>query len=249
MKLLDGKVVLVTGAARGIGRAIAEGCAAQGAKVAFTFRSSEDKARELEAWLQAEGAGGLAFKADAADAEAMQKVIDDTVAGLGRIDAVICNAGITQDTLLLRMSTEQWQNVIHTNLDSVFFATKAAIKHMLRQRSGSIIAISSVVGLQGNAGQGNYAASKAGMIGFIKSVAREVGSRGIRANAIAPGFIGTEMTHGLNEEALKTWLQNIPLQRAGTPEDVANLCVFLASDLSAYITGQVLNVDGGMVMA
>lgn len=248
MKLLENKSTLITGATRGIGRAIALAYAQQGANVAFTYRSSVEKAESLEAEITAMGVQAKGFQADAGDFDAMQKVVDETVAAFGSLDAVVNNAGITRDTLLLRMSVEQWQQVMDTNLNSVFFGTKTALRTMLKQRSGSFINISSVVGLQGNAGQANYAASKAGIIGFTKSVAREVGSRGIRANVVAPGFIATEMTGELPEKELETWLKTIPLQRAGTPEDVANLCVFLASDMSTYVTGQVLNVDGGMVM-
>ncbi|WNJ16628.1 3-oxoacyl-[acyl-carrier-protein] reductase [Pontibacter sp. G13] len=249
MKLLEGKIALVTGATRGIGRAIAETFAKQGATVVFTYRSSVEKAQSLEESLKAEGAECLSFQADAADFEATQNVINGTLEKFGRIDVIVNNAGITKDNLLLRMSEEQWDQVINTNLNSVFYTTKAALRAMLKQRAGSIINISSVVGLQGNAGQANYAASKAGMVGFTKSMAREVGSRGIRANVVAPGFIATEMTAELPEKELATWLEGIPLKRAGEPQDVADLCVFLASDMSNYITGQVFNVDGGMVMA
>lgn len=248
MKLLEGKVCLVTGATRGIGRAIAEEFARQGAAVAFTYRASAEKARELEALLQSLGAQTASYQADAADLAATQALVDDLVARFGKLDVIVNNAGITQDNLLLRMSEEQWLQVIQTNLNSIFYTTKAALRHMMR-KGGSIINISSVVGLQGNAGQANYAASKAGMIGFTKSLAREMGSRGIRANVVAPGFIATEMTDKLPEKELQAWLENIPLKRAGQPQDVAQLCVFLASDMSSYITGQVYNVDGGMVMA
>jgi 3-oxoacyl-[acyl-carrier protein] reductase len=249
MSLLAGKSTLVTGATRGIGRAIAIAFAQQGANVAFTYRSSVEKAQSLEEEIAALGVQVKGFQADAGDFDAMQEVVNETVAAFGSLDVVVNNAGITKDTLLLRMSPEQWQDVLNVNLNSVFFGTKAAMRTMLKQRSGSFINISSVVGLQGNAGQANYAASKAGIIGFTKSVAREVGSRGIRANVVAPGFIATEMTSELPEKELSEWLQTIPLKRAGEPEDVANLCVFLASDMSTYVTGQVLNVDGGMVMA
>lgn len=249
MKLLEGKVALVTGATRGIGRAIAEKYASQGAHVAFTYRSSGNLATEVEAALQAHGVQAKGYQADAADMAAVQAVVDDILAIHGRIDIIVNNAGVTGDNLLLRMSEEQWNSVIQTNLNSVFFTTKAALKAMLKQKSGSVINISSVVGVQGNAGQANYAASKAGMIGFTKSLAREVGSRGIRANAIAPGFIATEMTDAIPEKELEAWLANIPLKRPGKAEEVADLCVFLGSDMSTYITGQVLNVDGGMVMA
>ncbi|TAE50176.1 MAG: 3-oxoacyl-[acyl-carrier-protein] reductase [Bacteroidetes bacterium] len=248
MKLLEGKVALVTGATRGIGRAIAEEFARQGATVAFTYRASAEKARELEEAIAAQGVGCASYQADATDFAATQALMDDIVAKFGKIDVIVNNAGITADTLLLRMSEDQWNQVIQTNLNSIFYTTKASLKHMMR-KGGSVINISSVVGLQGNAGQANYAASKAGMIGFTKSLAREMGSRGIRANVVAPGFIATEMTHKLPEKELQAWLENIPLKRAGTPKDVANLCVFLASDMSSYVTGQVYNVDGGMVMA
>lgn len=249
MKLLEGKVTLVTGATRGIGRAIALAYADNGAHVAFTYRSSAQLAEELEAELQSKGVKAKGYQADAADFEAITALLTDIISDHGRIDVIVNNAGVTGDNLLLRMSEEQWNHVINTNLNSVFFTTKAALRTMLKQRAGSIINISSVVGIQGNAGQANYAASKAGMIGFTKSLAREIGSRGIRANVVAPGFIATEMTAALPEKELENWLTNVPLKRAGEPTDVANLCVFLGSDMSAYITGQVLNVDGGMVMA
>lgn len=249
MKLLEGKVTLVTGATRGIGRAIAMAYADNGAHVAFTYRSSANLAEELEAELQAKGVKAKGYQADAADFEAITNLLTDIISEHGRIDVIVNNAGVTGDNLLLRMSEDQWNHVINTNLNSVFFTTKAALRTMLKARSGSIINISSVVGLQGNAGQANYAASKAGMIGFTKSLAREIGSRGIRANVVAPGFIATEMTAALPEKELENWLTNVPLKRAGDPADVANLCVFLGSDMSTYITGQVLNVDGGMVMA
>ena len=248
MKLLEGKIALVTGATRGIGRAIAEEFAAQGAQVAFTYRSSVEKAQALEADLKAKGVEAKGYQVDAGDFEGIQKTLDDVLATFGRIDVVVNNAGITKDNLLLRMNEEQWNQVITTNLNSVFYTTKALLRPMLKQRSGSFINISSVVGLTGNAGQANYAASKSGMIGFTKSVAKEIGSRGIRANVVAPGFIATEMTAELPEKELATWLEGIPLKRAGEPKDVADLCVFLASDMSSYITGQVFNVDGGMVM-
>lgn len=249
MKLLDGKTTLITGATRGIGRAIATTFAAQGANVVFTYRSSVEKAQALEAELKEAGSDAMGIQVDAGDFEAVQGLVEQVLEKYGQIDCVVNNAGITQDNLLLRMNEEQWNKVIQTNLNSVFYTTKACLRAMLKKRSGSFINISSVVGLQGNAGQANYAASKAGMIGFTKSVAREVGSRSIRANVVAPGFIATEMTAELPEKELNTWLQGIPLKRAGTPEDVANLCLFLASDMAAYITGQVFNVDGGMVMA
>lgn len=248
MKLLDNKVAFVTGASRGIGRGIVEKLAEHGAHVAFTYRSSSAEAAKIEEELRAKGVKAQAYQADAADYQAMEQVINDVVEKMGTIDIVVNNAGITKDNLLMRMTEEMWDDVINTNLKSVFNVTKAVQRILLKQRSGSIINISSVVGNSGNAGQANYAASKAGINGFTKSVAKELGSRNIRCNSIAPGFIETEMTHGLNEEQKKIWLENIPLKRGGTPEDVANLVVFLASDMSAYITGQVINVCGGMQM-
>ena len=248
MKLLEGKIALVTGATRGIGRSIAEEFAKQGATVIFTYRSSVEKAKELEEVLKGHGVDCKSYQVDAGNFEAIQKMADEIFEAYEKVDAIVNNAGITKDTLLLRMSEEQWNAVIQTNLNSVFYTTKAFLKGMLRKRAGCFINISSVVGITGNAGQANYAASKAGMVGFTKSLAKEVGSRGIRANVVAPGFIATEMTDALPEKELAGWLQNIPLKRAGQTKDVADLCVFLASDMSTYITGQVMNVDGGMVM-
>ena len=248
MKLLQDKVVLITGASRGIGKAIAEECAKQGAIVAFTYISSEEKAKALEAELSANGGIAKGFKSDAGNFDAAQKLVDDVVATYGTIDVLINNAGITRDTLLMRMSEEQWDEVINTNLKSAFNLTKAVQKPMLKARKGSIINMSSVVGVSGNAGQSNYAASKAGLIGFTKSVAQELGSRNIRCNAIAPGFIETEMTAALDEKVVQEWRNSIPLKRGGNPIDVANATVFLASDMSAYITGQTLHVCGGMLM-
>lgn len=247
MKLLEGKVVLVTGATRGIGKAIAEKCAEHGAHVAFTFASSAEKAKILSDELENQGVKALGFQSDAADFEAANKLISDVVEEFGTVDVLINNAGITRDGLLMRMSEEQWDEVIRVNLKSVFNLTKAAMRTMLKARSGSIINMSSVVGVKGNAGQANYAASKAGILGFTKSVALEIGSRNVRCNAIAPGFIETEMTDALDEATVQGWREAIPLKRGGTPEDVANLCLFLGSDLSAYITGQTINVDGGML--
>lgn len=246
MKLLDGKTALITGGARGIGKAIALAFAAQGANVAFSDIKYDDSAQALEKELEALGVKAKGYASDASNLAASEKLADDVAAEFGRIDILVNNAGITRDTLLMRMTEEQWDLVIQVNLKSVFNLTKAVQKYMLKQRSGSIINMSSVVGLGGNAGQANYAASKAGMIGFTKSVAQELGPRSIRCNAIAPGFIETEMTAGLPEEVKKGWAERIPLRRAGSPEDVANACIFLGSDLSGYITGQVLPVCGGM---
>ncbi|MFP5471180.1 MAG: 3-oxoacyl-[acyl-carrier-protein] reductase [Bacteroidia bacterium] len=247
MKLLEGKVALITGASRGIGRGIAEKFAQHGANIAFTYLSSDDKARALETELAAHGVKVKGYKSDAAQFDAAEKLINDIVAEFGTVDIVINNAGITRDTLLMRMSEQQWDEVINTNLKSVFNITKAVQKPMLKQRSGSIVNLSSVVGVKGNAGQANYAASKAGIIGFTKSVALELGSRNIRCNAIAPGFIETEMTSALDEKVVQEWRNAIPLKRGGTPEDVANVSLFLASDMSAYVTGQTINVCGGML--
>lgn len=246
MKILEGKVALITGATRGIGKGIAEIFAKQGAKVAFTYAGSVDKAKELEAALssvtQIKG-----YQSDASDYDAAQKLVDEVMAEFGQIDILINNAGITKDNLLLRMSKEDWDAVMKVNLDSVFNLTKAVIKPMMKAKSGSIINMTSVVGISGNAGQANYAASKAGVIGFTKSVALELGSRNIRCNAIAPGFIATEMTAALDEKATQKWSEAIPMKKLGKPEDIANACLFLGSDMSTYITGQTLNVDGGLL--
>jgi 3-oxoacyl-[acyl-carrier protein] reductase len=247
MKLLEGKTAIITGASRGIGRGIAQVFAKHGANVAFTYSASAEAAKELEAELAASGVKAKGYQSNAANFNEAQKLVDDVIAEFGAIDILINNAGITKDNLLMRISEEDFDKVIEVNLKSVFNMTKAVQKTMLKQRHGSIINMSSVVGVKGNAGQTNYAASKAGVIGFTKSVALELGSRNIRCNAIAPGFIETEMTGKLNEEVVKGWRENIPLKRGGTPEDVANACVFLASDMSAYVTGQTLNVDGGML--
>ncbi len=248
MELLKDKVVLITGASRGIGKSIAEECVKQGAKVAFTYLSSEEKAKALEVELSKDGGIAKGFKSDAGKYDEAQTLVDNVVSEFGTIDVLINNAGITRDTLLMRMSEEQWDEVINTNLKSAFNLTKAVTKPMLKARKGSIINMSSVVGVSGNAGQSNYAASKAGLIGFTKSVAQELGSRNIRCNAIAPGFIETEMTAALDEKVVQEWRNTIPLKRGGSPQDVANLSVFLASDMSAYITGQTINVCGGMLM-
>ena len=247
--LLEGKVAIVTGASRGIGKAIAQQFIAQGARVAFTYRSSAEAAAALEQELSAGGGTVKGFKSDAASMTDAERLVGEVVDAFGTVDIVINNAGITDDTLLMRMTEEQWDRVISVNLKSCFNLTKAVMRTMLKARAGSIVNISSVVGVQGNAGQANYAASKAGILGFTKSVALELGSRNIRCNAIAPGFIETEMTAKLDADTVQGWRDAIPLKRGGTPEDVANLCVFLASDLSAYITGQTLNVDGGMITA
>jgi 3-oxoacyl-[acyl-carrier protein] reductase len=248
MGLLANKIVLITGASRGIGKAIAEECVRQGATVAFTYLSSEEKARALEAELTSNGGKAKGFRSDASNFDQAQQLVDDVVAEFGTVDVLVNNAGITRDTLLMRMTEEQWDEVINTNLKSAFNLTKAVQKPMLKARSGSIINMSSVVGVKGNAGQANYAASKAGLIGFTKSIAAELGSRNIRCNAIAPGFIETEMTDALNPEVVQGWRNGIPLKRGGQPIDVANATVFLASDMSAYITGQTLHVCGGMLM-
>jgi 3-oxoacyl-[acyl-carrier protein] reductase len=247
MSLLNGKVILITGASRGIGKGIAKVLAEQGATVAFTFLSSPEKGKELEDELKASGNNAKGYRSDASDLAAAEKLIADIIADFGKLDVVVNNAGITKDNLLMRMSEEQFDDVIKVNLKSAFNITKAVVKPMLKARSGSIINMSSIVGVRGNAGQSNYAASKAGMIGFTKSVALELGSRNIRCNAIAPGFIETEMTASLGEDVIKGWNESIPLKRAGTTNDVANLVLFLASDMSSYITGQVINVDGGLL--
>jgi len=248
MKLLEGKVAVITGASRGIGKGIAEKFIAQGATVVFTYASSDEKASALEAELAAMGGVAKGYKSDAADFNAAQALIDQVVADFGTVDILVNNAGITRDTLLMRMSEEQWDEVMRVNLKSVFNLTKAVIKPMLKAKAGSIINMSSVVGVKGNAGQANYAASKAGIIGFTKSVAAELGSRNIRCNAIAPGFIETEMTGALDEKTVQEWRNAIPLKRGGTTDDVANATLFLASDMSAYITGQTMHVCGGMLM-
>jgi len=247
MKLLEGKVALITGASRGIGKAIAKTFVDHGATVCFSYASSDEKARALETELSDAGGTAKGFKSNAADFTAAQELVDAVVEEFGTIDVLVNNAGITRDTLLMRMSEEQWDEVMQVNLKSVFNLTKASLRTFLKARKGSIINMSSVVGVMGNAGQSNYAASKAGIIGFTKSVALELGSRNIRSNAIAPGFIETEMTGELDEKAVQDWRDAIPLKRGGTPDDVANLALFLASDLSTYITGQTLNVDGGML--
>jgi 3-oxoacyl-[acyl-carrier protein] reductase len=248
MALLEGKIALITGASRGIGKAIAQRFVEEGATVVFTYRSSEEKARALESELTASGGTAKGFKSDAGSLAESEALIQEVVAAFGTVDILINNAGITRDTLLMRMSEEQWDDIMQVNLKSCFNLTKAVLRTMLKARSGSIINMSSVVGIQGNAGQANYAASKAGILGFTKSVALELGSRNIRCNAIAPGFIETEMTDALDEATVQGWRDAIPLKRGGKPQDVADACVFLGSDMSAYITGQTLSVDGGMRM-
>lgn len=249
MNMLKGKVVLITGASRGIGKGIAEKFAANGASIAFTYASSVEKAKAFEAEISSQyGVKIKGYQSDASDFQAAQALADTVVADFGSIDVLINNAGITRDTLLMRMTEEQWDEVISTNLKSTFNLTKACLKTFLKNRAGSIINMSSVIGVTGNAGQSNYAASKAGMIGFTKAMAKELGSRNIRCNAIAPGFIETEMTSSLDENVRKTWVETIPLKRGGTVQDVADCCLFLASDMSTYITGQTINVCGGMVM-
>ncbi len=247
MKLLEGKTALVTGASKGIGRKIAEKFAEHGANVAFTYLSSVEKGQALEQELQQAGTKVKGYQSDASKFDAAEKLISDIVADFGTLDIVVNNAGITKDGLLMRMSEQQWDEVIEVNLKSIFNVTKAASKIMMKNRKGVFINMSSVVGVQGNAGQGNYAASKAGIIGFSKSMAKELGSRNIRTNVVAPGFIKTEMTEVLDPKVVEGWEQNIPMKRAGQTDDVANVCVFLASDMSAYLTGQVLAVDGGML--
>ena len=247
MKALEGKIALITGGSKGIGRAIAHTFAAQGAHVAFTYLSSVEQGESLVAELKAKGVDAKGYRSDASNYEAAQELIADVVLDFGKLDILINNAGITRDNLLMRMSESQWDEIMEINLKSCFNTVKAAFRPLMKQRSGSIINMSSVVGIKGNMGQANYAASKAGIIGFSKSVALELGSRGIRCNVVAPGFIETEMTAGLDEKVVQTWRDAIPLKRGGSPEDVANACVFLASDSSTYITGQVLQVNGGLL--
>ncbi|WP_299049116.1 3-oxoacyl-[acyl-carrier-protein] reductase [uncultured Polaribacter sp.] len=247
MKLLENKSAIVTGATRGIGRGIALEFAKQGANVAFTYSSSVDAAKALEIELQALGVAAKGYQSNAADFEAAQELAKEVLKEFGSIDILVNNAGITKDNLLMRITEDDFDKVIEVNLKSVFNLTKAVIRPMMKQRAGSIINMSSVVGLKGNAGQTNYAASKAGIVGFSKSVALELGSRNIRSNVVAPGFIETEMTEKLDEKVVQGWRDGIPLKRGGQPIDIANACVFLASDMSAYITGQTLSVDGGML--
>ncbi len=246
MKMLEGKIALVTGGSRGIGEAIVKTFAEHGADVAFTYLSSEDRAKKVEANLKALGSKAKAYRSDASSYSRAEELVKAVLDDYGKIDILINNAGITRDNLMLRMSEEQWDEVVQTNLKSVFNLTKHALRSMLKNRSGSIINMSSVVGVFGNAGQANYAASKAGIFGFTKSIAKEVGSRNIRCNAIAPGFIETEMTNDLDEKTKENFLAGIPMKRLGAGVEVANACLFLGSDLSSYISGQTLSVCGAL---
>jgi len=247
MKLLKDKNVIITGASRGIGKGILELFVKNGANVAFSYIGDSDQAKSIEADFSNHKQKVVSYMSDASNFEQSQKLIDDVVNDFGSVDVLVNNAGITIDNLLMRMSEEDFQRVIDVNLKSVFNTTKAILRTMLKQRSGSIINMSSVVGVKGNAGQSNYSASKAGMIGFTKSMALELGSRNIRCNCIAPGFIETEMTKKLSDDVVQTWRDSIPLKRGGSTNDVANAALFLASDLSSYVTGQVINVCGGML--
>ncbi len=246
MNILEGKTALITGGSRGIGKAIAIAFAQVGANVAFSDLAYDEQAKALEAELKKTGVKARGYASDASSYMDSENLVNEVVAEFGSIDILVNNAGITRDTLMMRMSEEMWDDVIRVNLKSAFNLTKAAQKYMLKQRQGSIINMASVVGIGGNAGQANYAASKGGMIAFTKSVAQEIGARNIRVNAIAPGFIETEMTARLPEDVKNGWVERIPLKRAGHPEDVANMAIFLASDMSSYITGQVFTVCGGM---
>ncbi|MDR2125873.1 MAG: 3-oxoacyl-[acyl-carrier-protein] reductase [Prevotellaceae bacterium] len=248
MKLLEGKTAVITGAARGIGKAIAVKLASEGANIAFTDLVLDDNAKAAEKEIETFGVQVKAYSSNAANFEETHKVIDEIVKDFGRIDILVNNAGITKDGLMMRMSEAQWDAVLTVNLKSAFNFIHACTPIMMRQKAGSIINMSSVVGVSGNAGQANYSSSKAGLIGLAKSIAQELGSRGVRANCIAPGFIITEMTAKLPEDVKKGWAEKIPLRRGGTPEDVANVCLFLASDLSSYVSGQVINCCGGMNM-
>ena len=247
MNLLKGKNVIITGGSRGIGKGIAKSFAQNGANVAFTCSKFSDSSIELVKDLEKLGIKAKAYESDAADYESAIKLIEDVINDFGSVDVLVNNAGITKDNLLMRMSEEDFNKVMKVNMNSVFNNTKAVLRPMLKQKSGSIINLSSVVGVKGNAGQANYSASKAGIIGFTKSIALELGSRNIRCNAIAPGFIETEMTQALSVEKVNDWAESIPLKRTGSVEDIANASLFLASDMSSYITGQVINVCGGML--
>ncbi|MDA9699288.1 3-oxoacyl-[acyl-carrier-protein] reductase [Flavobacteriaceae bacterium] len=247
MKLLESKVAIITGGSRGIGKSICETFAQNGCNVAFTYNNSKESAESLAKELNGSGIKVKAYKSDASNFDDATKLVEDVLNDFGKIDILVNNAGVKKDNLLMRMEKSDFDSVINTNLSSVFNLTKASIKTFLKQRNGSIINISSVVGVKGNAGQSNYSASKAGIIGFSKSIALELGSRNIRSNVIAPGFIETDMTNSLSEDVINSWKESIPLKRGGNPSDVGNACVFLASDLSSYITGQTLHVDGGML--
>ena len=247
MKLLDGKNILITGGSRGIGKSIVEVLFNNGANIGFTFSSSESAANEIAKNLNSSSQKCIAYKSDASKLDQCEKLVESFLNDFETIDVLINNAGITKDNLLMRMSEDDFEKVMEVNLKSVFNMTKACQRVFLKNRKGSIINMSSVVGVKGNAGQSNYAASKAGIIGFSKSIAQELGSRSIRCNVIAPGFIKTEMTDNLSDSVIESWTENIPLKRPGESNDVANLCLFLASDLSSYITGQVINVDGGLL--
>lgn len=247
MKLIENKVAIVTGGSRGIGEAIALKLAESGANVAFSYISSEEKAKSLEEKLKSLGVKAKAYKSNAGDFADSENMVNDVLKEFGTVDILVNNAGISKDNLLLRMTPEQWDEVMTTNLKSVYNMTKQVIRPMMKARKGSIINMSSIIGMRGNAGQSSYAASKAGIIGFTKSVAAELGSRNIRCNAIAPGFVETDMTHYLKEgEAAKSFLDKIPLGRFGTANEIANVTLFLASDMSSYITGQVISVCGGL---
>ena len=247
MKLLESKVAIITGGSRGIGKSICKTFAQNGCNIAFTYNNSKESAESLAKELNGSGIKAKAYKSDASNFDDATKLVEDVLDDFGKIDILVNNAGIKKDNLLMRMEKSDFDSVINTNLSSVFNLTKASIKTFLKQRNGSIINISSVVGVKGNAGQSNYSASKAGIIGFSKSIALELGSRNIRSNVIAPGFIETDMTNSLSEDVINSWKESIPLKRGGNPSDVGNACVFLASDLSSYITGQTLHVDGGML--
>ena len=247
MKLLESKVAIITGGSRGIGKSICETFVQNGCNVAFTYNNSKESAESLAKELNGSAIKAKAYKSDASNFDDATKLVEDVLNDFGKIDILVNNAGIKKDNLLMRMEKSDFDSVINTNLSSVFNLTKASIKTFLKQRDGSIINISSVVGVKGNAGQSNYSASKAGIIGFSKSIALELGSRNIRSNVIAPGFIETDMTDSLSEDVINSWKESIPLKRGGNPSDVGNACVFLASDLSSYITGQTLHVDGGML--
>ena len=247
MKLLENKVALITGGGRGIGRSICESFAENGCNVAFTYNNSKEAAENLVEELKKYNVKVKSYKSDASDHDKSVELIDNVISDFERIDVLVNNAGITKDNLLMRMSPSDFKDVVNVNLGSVFNLTKSSIRIFLKQKEGSIINISSIVGVKGNAGQSNYAASKAGIIGFSKSIALELGSRNIRCNVVAPGFIETDMTDSLSDDVLEKWKESIPLKRSGKPNDVGNACVFLASDLSSYITGQVLQVDGGLL--